>query len=77
MLGNIIEPRVQGKNLGLSPFVIIVSLTLWAYIWGTVGMIIAIPMTVIIKIICENISYLHPFAILLGNDPKQTKRDFQ
>ena len=77
MLGNIIEPRVQGKNLGLSPFVIIVSLTLWAYIWGTVGMIIAIPMTVIIKIICENISYLHPFAILLGNDPKQTKRDFE
>ena len=50
MLGNIIEPRVQGKNLGLSPFVIIVSLTVWAYIWGTVGMIIAIPMTVIIKI---------------------------
>ena len=77
VLGNIIEPRIEGKNLGLSPFVIIVSLTLWAYIWGTVGMIIAIPMTVIIKIVCENISYLHPFAILLGNDPKQTKRDFE
>ena len=76
-IGNIIEPRVQGKNLGLSPFVIIVSLTLWGYIWGTVGMIIAVPMTVIIKIVCENISYLHPLAILLGNDPKQTKRDFQ
>ena len=74
--GNIIEPRVQGKNLGVSPFVIIVSLTLWGYIWGAVGMIIAVPMTVIIKIICENISYLHPIAILLGNDPVQTKKDF-
>ncbi len=75
-LGNIIEPRVQGKNLGVSPFVIIVSLSLWGYIWGAVGMIIAVPMTVIIKIICENISYLHPIAILLGNDPAQTKKDF-
>lgn len=75
-LGNIIEPRVQGKNLGVSPFVIIVSLCLWGYIWGTVGMIIAVPMTVIIKIICENISYLHPIAILLGNNPIQTKRGF-
>lgn len=77
VLGNIVEPRVQGKNLGLSPFVIIVSLTLWGYIWGTVGMLIAVPMTVIIKIVCENIDYLHPIAILLGNDPKQTKSDFQ
>ena len=77
MLGNIIEPRVQGKNLGLSPFVIIVSLSLWGYIWGMVGMIIAVPMTVIIKIISENISYLHPLAILLGNNPLQTKKEFK
>jgi len=75
ILGNILEPRIEGKHLGLSPFVILVSLSLWGYIWGFVGMILAVPMTVIIKIICENISYFHPIAIMLGNDPAQTKKD--
>jgi len=74
-LGNVLEPRIEGKHLGLSPFIILISLTLWGYIWGLIGMLIAVPMTVIVKIICENISYLHIFAILLGNDPLETKRD--
>ena len=66
-LGNILEPRIEGKNLGLSPFVILVCLSLWGYIWGFVGMILAVPMTVIIKIICENTDYLKSIGILLGN----------
>ena len=76
VLGNILEPRIEGKRLGLSPFVILVSLTLWGYIWGFVGMILAVPMTVIIKIVCENISFLHGAAIILGNDPLETKKEF-
>ncbi|MBD5399642.1 MAG: AI-2E family transporter [Treponema sp.] len=67
VLGNIVEPRVEGKRLGLSPFVILVSLTFWNWIWGFVGMIIAVPLMAVIKIICENISFLRPIAILLGN----------
>lgn len=66
-LGNILEPRIEGKNLGLSPFVILVCLSLWGYIWGFLGMILAVPMTVIIKIICENSDYLKSIGILLGN----------
>lgn len=73
VLGNIIEPRIEGKNLGISPFIILVSLTFWGWMWGFVGMILAVPLMVTIKIICENVSYLHPFAILLGNRPKDTK----
>ncbi len=69
-LGNILEPRIEGKNLGLSPFVILVCLSLWGYIWGFFGMILAVPMTVIIKIIFENIDYLNSLAVILGNDPK-------
>ena len=65
-LGNIIEPRIEGKELGLSPFVILVSLSLWGFIWGFVGMILAVPITVIIKIVCENIEYLNPIATILG-----------
>lgn len=72
ILGNIIEPRIEGKNLGLSPFIILVSLSFWGYLWGFLGMILAVPLTVIIKIICENIDYLHSIAIIMGNDPKKS-----
>lgn len=67
-IGNVIEPRIEGKHLGLSAFVILVSLSVWGYIWGFAGMLFAVPIMVIIKIICENVDYLHPIAILLGNN---------
>ena len=70
ILGNIIEPRWEGTDLGLSPFVILVSLALWGWMWGFVGMILAVPIMVILKIICENISFLQPIAVLLGNAPR-------
>ncbi len=75
VLGNIVEPRIEGKNLGLSPFVILVSLTFWGWMWGFVGMILAVPIMVILKIICENVSYLHGIAILLGNKPTETQKE--
>ena len=34
VLGNFVEPKVQGRNLGLSPFIIIVSLSVWGWLWG-------------------------------------------
>lgn len=71
VLGNILEPRIEGKNLGLSPFAILVSLSLWGYIWGFLGLILAVPLTVIIKIICENIDDLKWLAIILGNGSKR------
>ena len=66
ILGQILEPRIEGERLGLSPFAILVSLTLWGYIWGFIGMILAVPMTVIIKIFCENIPNLNIISTVLG-----------
>ena len=71
-LGNILEPRITGSNLGLSPFMILVSLSIWGGIWGFSGFLLAVPTTVII--ICENVSFLHPIAIFLGNVPGETKK---
>ena len=67
LLGNILEPRIEGERLGLSPFAILVSLALWGYLWGFIGMILAVPMTVIVKIFCENIPYLSIISTVLGN----------
>jgi predicted PurR-regulated permease PerM len=67
VLGVIIEPRIQGKNLGISPFLIIASLTIWGWLWGLAGMILAIPMMGILQIVCENVDFLRPVAILMGS----------
>ncbi len=72
-LGNFIEPKIQGRELGLSPFVIIFSLSFWGWLWGFTGLVVGVPMMVILKIICENFSILHPLAILLGNYTEEEK----
>ncbi|MGN0728309.1 AI-2E family transporter [Treponema sp.] len=70
ILGNIIEPRWEGSDLGISPFIILVTLSLWGWLWGFIGMILAVPILVILKIICENIGFLNSIGILLGNKTK-------
>jgi len=67
ILGNIFDPKIVGDNVGISPLVILISLSIWGYIWGFAGMVLAVPMTVIIKIICENIPFMEPISILIGS----------
>ncbi len=67
VLGNIVEPRVQGQNLGLSPFIILVSLSGWGWLWGFSGLVLAVPMTVIVKIICENVPGLEAASIMMSS----------
>lgn len=54
IIGNIIEPKIFGDRLGLNPLVILLSLLLWGYLWGIVGMFLAVPLTAVIKIIISN-----------------------
>ncbi len=74
ILGNIVEPRVEGDNLDISPFFILVSLSIWGWIWGFVGMVLAVPFTVFLKILCENIPPLKPVAIMMGNKKGARRR---
>ncbi|MFA5467767.1 MAG: AI-2E family transporter [Sphaerochaetaceae bacterium] len=67
VLGNIIDPRIQGVRLNLSPFVILVSLSLWGYIWGVAGMFLAVPITSVMQIICANVQSLKPVAVMIGS----------
>jgi predicted PurR-regulated permease PerM len=67
ILCNIFDPKIVGDNVGISPLVVLVSLSIWGYIWGFAGMLLAVPMTVIIKIICENIPIMEPVSILIGS----------
>ncbi|MDH4322180.1 MAG: AI-2E family transporter [Desulfobulbaceae bacterium] len=68
VVGNILEPRLMGKGLDLSPLVVLLSLLFWGWMWGVVGMLIAVPLTAAIKIACEQLDATRPLAILMGSE---------
>lgn len=65
-LGNLVEPRLMGSNLNLSPLVILLSLTFWGALWGTVGMIVCVPLTIVALIVCSRFEATRPLAVLLS-----------
>lgn len=74
ILGNIIDPRLQGNNMNLSPFIILVSLSIFGYIWGVVGMFLAVPLLSILEIIFANMDSTKGIAILLSSGSSFKKR---
>ncbi len=71
VIGNIIEPNFLGRRLGLSTLVVILSLLFWAWVWGPVGALLAVPLTMVVKIMLENTEDLRWVAILLDKSPPQ------
>lgn len=69
LVGNVIEPRMIGRRVNLSPFVVLVSLSLWTSLWGVAGSILAIPLTSILVIVASHFDITRPIAILLADDP--------
>jgi len=67
ILGNFLDPKLQGNQLDLSPVIILVSLVFWGWIWGISGMLLAVPLTETIKIICGNVEMLKPLSILMSS----------
>lgn len=65
-IGNLIEPRVMGGSLDLHPITILMSLILWGMLWGIVGMLLATPITAVMKILLEKLEITRPVAALLA-----------
>jgi len=65
---NLIEPTMTGKALGLSPLVVLIGLAFWSLLWGFVGLVLAVPLTVIFKIILEHTPATRPLARMISED---------
>ncbi|KGJ06362.1 transporter [Paracoccus halophilus] len=67
-VGSGLEPRMVGRKVNMSPFVVLVALALWSSVWGVAGAILAIPLTSIIAIVMGSFGSTRPFAVLLAQD---------
>ncbi len=65
-MGNVLEPRIMGYSLNLSPLLILVSLIFWGWLWGIWGMILAVPLMATIKIVFENLEPMKPIGKLMN-----------
>jgi AI-2 transport protein TqsA len=65
-VGNVIEPKIMGRWLDLHPIVILMALIFWGMLWGIVGMLLATPMTAVVKIFLSKRESTAPLARLLS-----------
>ncbi len=67
VVGNVIEPRLMGRGLGLSPLVILISMIFWGWVLGPVGMLLSVPLTMTVKVATESSRETRWIALLMGS----------
>src|SRR6478672_9390983 len=63
---NVLYPKVLGKRLQLNPLVVTISLLIWGFIWGAMGLILAVPIMAAVKIVCDHVVSLRPIGDWMG-----------
>ena len=66
VIGNYVDPKLQGKSLDISPLVVLLSVIFWGRVWGVAGAVLAVPLTATVVIACAHIPALRPVALLLS-----------
>ncbi len=66
IIGNFIEPRVMGRRMNLSPLIVFMSLIFWGWLWGPLGMLLSVPLTMVLRILLEGSPATKPFATLMA-----------
>lgn len=74
LMGNLIEPRIQGSNLNLSPVLILISLAFWAWVWGPLGAVLAVPITVMLRVVFSYFDSTKFISILMSTGYSKKKR---
>lgn len=66
VVGNVVDPIVIGRELRLSPLIVLMSLVFWGWVWGPVGMFLSVPLTIVVRIVLENTESLQRVAKMMG-----------
>lgn len=74
LIGSVLEPRIMGRGLGISPLAVFLSLLLWSWVLGTVGAFLSVPLTMALMIALEASPYTRPISVLLGPPVAPTER---
>jgi predicted PurR-regulated permease PerM len=69
LIGNVLEPRWLGRTLGMSPFFVLLAMLFWGWLWGPMGALLSVPLTVVAKIVLQNVPDLAWIAKLAESDP--------
>jgi len=67
LVGNVLEPKLMGRGLNLSPLVVLFSLIFWGWLWGIPGMLLSVPLTAAIRIAMEQIDATKTIAVLISS----------
>jgi predicted PurR-regulated permease PerM len=67
--GNVVEPRLLGRTLGLSPLTVLLAMLFWGWLWGPIGAVLAVPLTSVVHIVLENSKGLEWVARMLETAP--------
>ena len=63
---NVLYPKILGSRLQLNPLVVTISLLIWGFIWGAMGLILAVPLMAAAKIVCDHVTSLQPIGEWMG-----------
>ena len=69
---NIIEPRILGRAMGLTPLVLLLAMLVWGLVLGPVGAMLSVPLTMTLKLVLERDPELRKFAIMMGSEDEPT-----
>lgn len=70
LLGNFLEPTLLGRRFGLSTLVVVVSVIFWGWIWGPIGMLLAVPLTMLVKVAMDNSADFRWIAVAISKEDR-------
>jgi len=71
-LGNFLEPALLGRRFGLSTVIVVISVLFWGFLWGPVGMLLAVPLTMIFKVALDNSRELRWLGVAISQGKNQS-----
>lgn len=74
-LGNFIEPMLMGRRFGLSTLVVLMSVMFWGWLWGPIGMLLAVPLTMMLKVVLDNSDDFRWIAVAIGKESKRPSEE--